>query len=298
MQKSRSNSTYFEDDGFKSAYFDFFDQTLLRPKLYFDLYFSTNNKSSFDKMSKYKGRSKEFELQKRSNIWKWSKYRKDRTDAYPEKRVMGEATYRVYKCNQNFWFSSKLRLFSNISFGYVKKGLQKLKNSLNLSHENFCHGMFHMKTRIFFSTGHLVKNEFVYTLRHNAWTPYIFTLIVNITQCQFNNYLPIWKKYATNHSQRKNSYLRIFTRRENFCVNSRVIYLCLYTNRLYRILPDGQGTVSKEKQKFPKVIFSRHYFFMLEIFWYPNLKRIMYRQRFPKTVSGFPPKTFLSVHFS
>ena len=48
----------------------------LRPKLYFDLYFSTNKKSRFGKMSKYKCRSTRTEV-------KSSKYRKGRTDAYP-----------------------------------------------------------------------------------------------------------------------------------------------------------------------------------------------------------------------
>jgi len=40
-------------------YFDFFGQTLLRPKLYFELCFSTTKKSRFDKRSKYRGRSTE-----------------------------------------------------------------------------------------------------------------------------------------------------------------------------------------------------------------------------------------------
>jgi len=44
---------------------------LLRPKLYFDLYFSTNNKSRFEKRSKYRGRSKDGEVER-------SKYRKGR----------------------------------------------------------------------------------------------------------------------------------------------------------------------------------------------------------------------------
>ena len=40
-------------------YFDlnFTSASLLRPKLYVDLCFSTNNKSTFDKRSKYRGRS-------------------------------------------------------------------------------------------------------------------------------------------------------------------------------------------------------------------------------------------------
>ena len=42
------------------VYFDLFGQTLLRPKLNF----STNKKSSFDKMSKYRGRSKEFKVKR------------------------------------------------------------------------------------------------------------------------------------------------------------------------------------------------------------------------------------------
>ena len=102
------SSTIFRSSTFSGLrpkpYFDFFGQTLLRqktllrPKLYFDLYFSTNKKSRFDKMSKYRGRSKrievkiskyrgrsrEVEVQKRSNIWKWLKYRKSRTDVYVE----------------------------------------------------------------------------------------------------------------------------------------------------------------------------------------------------------------------
>ena len=80
-------------------YFDqnFTSTSLLRPKLYFDLYFSTNKKSRFVKRSKYRGRSKRVEVkrsncrgrsravevQKRSKVWKWSKYRKGRTTAYP-----------------------------------------------------------------------------------------------------------------------------------------------------------------------------------------------------------------------
>ena len=46
---------------------NFTSTSLVRPKLYFDLYFSTNKKSRFDKMSKYRGRSKDIEVQKRSN---------------------------------------------------------------------------------------------------------------------------------------------------------------------------------------------------------------------------------------
>jgi len=82
--------------------FRYFDQpTLLRPKLYFDLNFtstflaklyfdqnftlplraklcfSTNKKSRFYKMSKYASRSKADEVKR-------SKYRKGRTNAYPE----------------------------------------------------------------------------------------------------------------------------------------------------------------------------------------------------------------------
>ena len=55
--------------GYASVWpFLYFDPpTLLRPKLYFDLHFSTNKKSRFDKMSKYRGRSKRVEVQKRSN---------------------------------------------------------------------------------------------------------------------------------------------------------------------------------------------------------------------------------------
>jgi len=41
--------------------------SLLRPKLYFDMYFSTNKKSRFDRMSKYRGRSRAVEVQKWSN---------------------------------------------------------------------------------------------------------------------------------------------------------------------------------------------------------------------------------------
>ena len=75
--------------------------TLLRPKLFFDLnltltifaklsfdqnfnstklYFSTNKESRFDKRSKYRSRSKEFEVKR-------SKYRKGRTDAYPPPEI-------------------------------------------------------------------------------------------------------------------------------------------------------------------------------------------------------------------
>mgnify|MGYP000124864948 CR=1 FL=1 len=48
-------------------YFDLFGQTLLTTKtllrpLYFDLCFSTNKKSRFDKRSKYRGRSKRVEV--------------------------------------------------------------------------------------------------------------------------------------------------------------------------------------------------------------------------------------------
>ena len=40
-------------DGLRpKPYFDFFGQTLLRPKLYFYQYFSTNKKSIFNKRSK------------------------------------------------------------------------------------------------------------------------------------------------------------------------------------------------------------------------------------------------------
>jgi len=50
--------------------------SLLRPKLYC----STNEKSRFEKRSMYRVWSKRVEVQKRSNIWKCSKYRKG---AYP-----------------------------------------------------------------------------------------------------------------------------------------------------------------------------------------------------------------------
>ena len=45
-------------------YFDLFGQTLLRPKLYYNLYVSTNKKSRFDKRSKYRGRSKRVEVKR------------------------------------------------------------------------------------------------------------------------------------------------------------------------------------------------------------------------------------------
>jgi len=51
-------------------YFDFFDQTLLRPRLYF----STNKKSRFDKMSKYRGRSKRVDVERKVKVQKISNY--------------------------------------------------------------------------------------------------------------------------------------------------------------------------------------------------------------------------------
>ena len=61
--------------------------SLLRPILYFDLYFLTNKKSRFDKRSKYRGRSREVEIER-------SKYRKGRTDYYPLYRII----FSIFGC--------------------------------------------------------------------------------------------------------------------------------------------------------------------------------------------------------
>jgi len=96
-------------------YFDFFGTTWLRPfspnfistsllwpKLYFDLFISTKTvlrpvlvdqyetpiwqKVEVER-SKLIGQSRAVELQKKSKIWKWSKYRKGRTNAYPRSEI-------------------------------------------------------------------------------------------------------------------------------------------------------------------------------------------------------------------
>ena len=80
-----SNFSIIEEsvsDASVRPFLNFDPPTLLRPKLYFELYFSTNKKSRFDKRSKYRGRSRAGEVQKRSKIWKWSKYQKGGTTLY------------------------------------------------------------------------------------------------------------------------------------------------------------------------------------------------------------------------
>ena len=69
------NSNIFRSSAFSALRpTDFTSTSLLRPKLYFDMYVSTNKKSRFDKRSKYRGRSTEkaedikmVEVKKRSN---------------------------------------------------------------------------------------------------------------------------------------------------------------------------------------------------------------------------------------
>ena len=69
-------------------YFDRSTSTSLLRLAYFDLCTSTFCEIWTSYWSRRTGRSTVLvEVQKRSKIWKWSKYRKGRTDAYPYKRT-------------------------------------------------------------------------------------------------------------------------------------------------------------------------------------------------------------------
>jgi len=109
--------------------------TLLRPKLYFDLCFSTNKKSIFHKRSKYRGRSRAVEVQNRSKIWKWSKYRKvelmrtQKIDVKKTKTKMGKnGTKKIVVKNTVFCtiFEEK------ISFGVQNPASQYLLSAIVL----------------------------------------------------------------------------------------------------------------------------------------------------------------------
>ena len=103
-------------------YFDFFGQALLRPKVYFDLYFSTNKKSRFDKRSKYRGRGKEGEVE-RSKILKWSKYRKGQTDAY-RKLLAKKYAFSLYRKLEILLLKNRKTLLKDL---LVKKSQTPLK---------------------------------------------------------------------------------------------------------------------------------------------------------------------------
>jgi len=68
----------------RPLYFDLFTSTRLLRPLYFDIFSNLDFLLVETYRSKYSfGRSKGVEVQKRSKIWKWSKYRKGPIDAYP-----------------------------------------------------------------------------------------------------------------------------------------------------------------------------------------------------------------------
>ena len=91
-------------------HFDFFGKTLLRPKLYF----STNKKSRFDKRSKYRGRSKEVEVQKRP-IW-----------CVPGFSTKISIFYQIIDFWPQFRFSTTLSIFDqNLYFWPKFKSLTK-----------------------------------------------------------------------------------------------------------------------------------------------------------------------------
>ena len=76
---------------------------LLRPKLYFDLYFSTNNKSRFEKRSKYRGRSKDGEVE-RSKYRKGRRYENGRSTEKVERMRIHAASRMPRRRNPCHWW--------------------------------------------------------------------------------------------------------------------------------------------------------------------------------------------------
>ena len=103
-------------------YFDFFVTTLLRPKLYFDLCFSTIRPVLLDL------------LNKKSRFGKRSKYRKGRTNAYPVQVHSMDNYEQHIPCAivENLTVSNT-RVFQRLDKKYIKKSIHKYRFSTNKS---------------------------------------------------------------------------------------------------------------------------------------------------------------------